>query len=95
MRPDVGAASLTRTAGAPAPRQSGTAPLRNAAGYINVEAVPEGTDAELWAVLTPEERAFFARTASVSAPTYGRGGALPVRSAPATVRRGLHLDLRA
>jgi hypothetical protein len=36
---------------------------------------PPGTDPELWKVLTPEERSFFARARSMGPLTYGPGSA--------------------
>ncbi len=54
---------------------------------------PPGTDQALWSVLTSEERAFFAKTASLGPLTYGRikASAQPVAPAP----RGVRLDVRA
>lgn len=63
-----------------------------AATPVPVEA-PPGTDPALWSVLTSEERAFFARTASMGPLTYGaiKNATLP---APPTIRGG-RLDVRA
>jgi hypothetical protein len=85
------------TAGTPAARaQQGLAPLQRAtaesAAAVPAEA-PQGTDPELWSVLTSEERSHFAKLAAVGPLTYGR----LVQGAPATsvAMRGVRLDVRA
>ncbi len=55
-----------------------------------LESVPEGVDAELWSLLTTEERAHFARFAAMGGVTYG-----PRAEGPSTPpARGHRLDLR-
>ena len=46
-------------------------PLSSATGALPAEA-PQGTDPELWSVLTGEERAFFAKAAQSGPLTYSR-----------------------
>src|SRR5690606_37423100 len=55
---------------------------------------PEGTDPELWQVLSPQERAYFARMTAMGPLTYG---ALSKSSAPGEtpLARGGRLDVRA
>ncbi len=62
---------------------------------------PAGTDPELWSMLTGEERAYFAKAATMGPLTYSRisagvnalqGNPLP---APAGAMRGGRLDVRA
>jgi translation initiation factor IF-2 len=61
---------------------------------------PPGTDPELWSVLTGEERAYFAKAATMGPLTYGRiaagvsalNGGMQ-QAAPAA--RGVRLDVRA
>lgn len=58
---------------------------------------PEGTDPQLWQMLTAEERSHFAKMTSMGPLTYGR----PVTGAPAqsasepAMRRGGRIDVRA
>ncbi len=56
--------------------------------------VPPGTDPELWAVLTTEERAHFTRLRSMGPLTYNTSSNAdaPARS---QARRGVRLDIRA
>lgn len=49
---------------------------------------PPGTDPELWAVLTSEERVYFARMQSLGPLTYGRGERAPA------LPRGGRLDVQ-
>jgi hypothetical protein len=76
------------------PQQPLTAPTN----ALPAEA-PPGTDPELWGVLTSEERAFFAKAASMGPLTYGRaaaginGAAALQQGSPAM--RGGRLDVRA
>ncbi len=56
--------------------------------------VPPGTDPELWAVLTTEERAHFSRLRSMGPLTYGSGPDSGP-AAPTRARRGVRLDVRA
>jgi hypothetical protein len=90
-----------RPAAAPAqpatvkPQQSLTGP----ANALPAEA-PPGTDPELWSVMTGEERAYFAKAATMGPLTYGRiaagmsalNGGMQ-QAAPAA--RGVRLDVRA
>ena len=57
-------------------------------------APPPGTDPELWTVLTPDERAYFARLGAMGPLTYGRvlSGQAP---APTHAPRGVRLDVKA
>jgi hypothetical protein len=78
----------TPAPGAPAPRPAAGA---NAAAPV---AAPPGTDPELWTVLTPDERAYFARLGAMGPLTYGRVlSGQP--SAPAPTPRGVRLDVKA
>jgi hypothetical protein len=52
---------------------------------------PQGTDPELWSVLTGEERTFFAKLGSMGPLTYGRVMQTP--NAPPTIRGG-RLDVK-
>lgn len=54
---------------------------------------PAGTDPELWAVLTPEERSFFSRMSAAGPLTYGRQAAISPTQAP--LARGGRIDVRA
>lgn len=54
---------------------------------------PAGTDPALWSVLTSEERAFFAKSASLGPLTYGRIKDAIMPAPPAA--RGIRLDVRA
>lgn len=83
---------------APAQAARPAQPLSAPANALPAEA-PAGTDPELWGVLTSEERAYFAKAATMGPLTYGRiaagiqalGGGQ--QSAPAV--RGGRLDVRA
>ena len=55
------------------------------------EAVPAGSDPALWAVLTSEERAFFARQAALGPLSYGPRSTAPAADAPL----GQRIDVRA
>jgi hypothetical protein len=54
---------------------------------------PAGTDPALWSVLTSEERAFFAKTATMGPLTYGKIKSATLPAPPAM--RGGRLDVRA
>lgn len=59
---------------------------------------PDGTDPELWQVLTTEERAFFARMNAMGPLTYGRVTPAPAASHNAgegPLPRGGRIDVRA
>lgn len=55
---------------------------------------PQGTDPELWSVLTQDERAYFAKLGAMGPLTYGRvlSGQMPT---PAPMARGGRLDVKA
>ncbi len=71
-------------------RHSEVASPRSAAGPHDI---PPGTDPELWAVLTAEERTHFARLRSMGPLTYSTSPSDGSRSASQT-RRGVRLDVR-
>lgn len=54
---------------------------------------PAGTDPALWSMLTTEERAFFAKSATLGPLTYGRIKDAIMPAPPAA--RGVRLDVRA
>lgn len=59
---------------------------------------PEGTDPELWQVLTAEERSYFARINAMGPLTYGRPSTRPTQggqSPEPSVQRGGRIDVRA
>jgi len=66
-----------------------SSPSSPAAG-VPAEA-PAGTDPALWAVLTGEERAYFARFQSLGPLTYGRQTPAPTQA----IARGGRLDVTA
>lgn len=87
-----------RAAGGAVAAQAAVAPRTAASGLLaprqeglSVEA-PEGTDPELWKVLTSEERSFFARMSAGGPLTYGRWSAASTPQAPLV--RGGRLDIR-
>jgi hypothetical protein len=53
-------------------------------------SAPEGVDAELWSLLTTEERGHFARFAAMGGVTYGPGAGSPSRP----LASGHRLDLK-
>ena len=61
---------------------------RIAGAEIPVEA-PQGTDAQLWSVLTSQERSHFGRADAARSVTYGPGGGSNLAAL-----RGQSLDLR-
>jgi hypothetical protein len=77
----------------PALRQPSGAAAKQAPAAVPAEA-PPGTDPELWAVLSTDERAFFSRVGAMGPLTYGyvmQTGQMPTE-APAS--RGGRLDVR-
>jgi hypothetical protein len=52
---------------------------------------PAGTDPELWSVLSPDERAFFAKVGAMGPLTYGRALA---QQPAAPIARGGRLDVK-
>lgn len=90
-RPDQ-ATTAARTGVARAP-QAAPAPATAPANQVSV-APPPGTDPELWTVLTPDERAYFAKLGAMGPLTYGRvlsGQMQP----PTPAVRGARLDVKA
>lgn len=87
-RPVVGAPTAPA---APAVRTP-AAPAITTPGAV-AAAPPPGTDPELWQVLTPEERSFFARAYASGPLTYGRAALTGQADSPAAFR-GTRLDVR-
>lgn len=67
---------------------------QQAAGALPAEA-PAGIDAELWSVLTPDERGFYAKAGAMGPLTYGRSTATVAQAAAPVALRGGRLDVRA
>jgi hypothetical protein len=88
-RPD--AASRSRAVETPAPARVASK-LAPTEPTLPQEA-PAGTDPALWSVLTSDERAFFAKNASLGPLTYGRIKAELPTAAP--IARGARIDVRA
>lgn len=82
--------SGTRSAHIPDPGATGAG---GAAGIRDIAPAepPQGADPELWSMLTPEERAFFARAWLLGPVTYGPGASTP--SWP-QIHLGGRIDLR-
>lgn len=55
---------------------------------------PQGTDPELWSVLSAEERTFYAKAGAMGPLTYGRVMSAGMQPTPPAVR-GLRLDVKA
>lgn len=98
QRPGTDAARGRAEQGAVQP--AGTPAAAPRAGAVNIAApaqpslpvaAPQGTDPELWSVLTGEERTFFAKLGSMGPLTYGRVMQAP--NAPPTIRGG-RLDVK-
>jgi hypothetical protein len=83
--------TITQTpVAAPTPKSAAAA----APTAVPVQA-PQGTDPELWSVLTQDERTYFAKLGAMGPLTYGRvlsGGSLPTQPPMA---RGGRLDVKA
>ena len=85
-----------------APRSAALAPgasttalaVQRAAAHPLSAQAPDGTDPNLWSVLTSDERAFFARTVTSGPLTYSRIMASNQTPAMPAIRGG-RLDLRA
>lgn len=101
-RPGTGPTQSTTDAGRARTEQAGRAgvaqaPQRPAAGIAAPAqptlqaAAPQGTDPELWSVLTGEERAFFAKVGTLGPLTYGR--VMQAQNAPPSIRGG-RLDIK-
>ena len=92
----AGAAAATKAA--PTTKPAGAALLAPRQEALPAEA-PEGTDPELWQVLTSQERAYFARMTAMGPLTYGRGvqepSTTPNGGGERPVLRGGRLDVRA
>ncbi len=96
QRPVAPSTSQTEAARAkqvarPQPAGAPKAPVSPAA--VSVQP-PAGTDPELWTVLTPDERSYFAKLGAMGPLTYGRvlsGQMQP----PAPSVRGGRLDVKA
>lgn len=96
VRPEqAGTAGGAQRAGVPAPAQApGTArTTAPAAAGVPVQP-PQGTDPELWSVLTQDERTYFAKLGAMGPLTYGRvlSGQLPTTP---PLARGGRLDVKA
>lgn len=95
MRPDqAGTANGAQRANVPVPANGAVrAPAAATSAGVPVQP-PQGTDPELWSVLTQDERAYFAKLGAMGPLTYGRvlSGQLPT-SAP--MARGGRLDVKA
>jgi hypothetical protein len=79
-----------------APRSAPTGPVASPPlpGAAASVTPPPGTDPALWTVLTPDERAYFARLGAMGPLTYGR--VLNAQApAPAPSARGVRLDVKA
>ena len=88
-------AARPATPAAVRPQQS----LATPANALPAEA-PAGTDPELWGVLTSEERAYFAKAATMGPLTYGRVASHlntlnGIQQAAPPAARGGRLDVRA
>jgi len=66
-------------------------PHESGAAAPRVELPPPGVDAELWSVLTSEEREFFSVSAEMGPVTYGREQAARHET---SLPRGRRLDVR-
>lgn len=93
VRPDPRSRPAAPAVIAPQQPLKSQAPIAAATPAVPAEA-PNGTDPELWSVLTTEERTFFAKTASMGPLTYGRIKAVMSNAAPPAAR-GVRLDVRA
>lgn len=85
----------TERPGVPAARPgapAATPSITTAPSTVPAQA-PAGTDPALWSVLTTEERAFFAKSASLGPLTYSRIKDAIMPAPPAA--RGIRLDVRA
>ncbi len=81
-----------RSVGTPAqPTRPGAASIAAPAQPSLAAAAPQGTDPELWSVLTGEERTFFAKVGSLGPLTYGR--VMQAQNAPPSIRGG-RLDIK-
>ena len=100
IRPNEGARTQAERASGQAAAVPQPQPTRVAASgllaprqeVVPTEA-PAGTDPELWAVLTAEERSFFSRMSAAGPLTYGRQAAISPTQAP--LARGGRIDVRA
>jgi len=74
-------------------RREPAAAARPAPAAAPAADVPAGSDPQLWAVLTSEEKAFFLRRAELGPLSYGPGAKPAAGAADAPL--GLRVDLRA
>lgn len=80
-----------------AERPQAAAPSKPTAAPVAASApsdVPAGSDPKLWAVLTSEEKAFFARQSQMGPVTYGPSAQRVQSVAMADAPRGLRLDVK-
>ncbi|HYV99735.1 MAG TPA: hypothetical protein VE967_19905 [Gemmatimonadaceae bacterium] len=75
------------------PAAPARAESRARAGSLPVDA-PAGTDPELWSILTSEERAFFARSATSGPLTYSKVARAQAPSTPVHTARGGRVDIK-
>jgi hypothetical protein len=75
----------------PDPGSQSAQPPRRTADAVPSEP-PAGTDPRLWEVLSPEERAFFARARALGPLTYARGR--PAEGGASVPVRGGRIDLK-
>jgi hypothetical protein len=90
LQPDRAPAAPTGTTAVRQP----AAPVAKQAPTAVPEEAPPGTDPELWAVLSSDERAFFSRVGAMGPLTYGyvmQTGQMPTQPPAA---RGGRLDVR-
>jgi hypothetical protein len=77
---------------APAPAESPPVEVgRLPSAPLAPDSVPAGSDPALWAVLTSDERSFFARQAALGPLRYGPRSTAPAADAPL----GQRIDVRA
>jgi hypothetical protein len=96
IRPDEGARTqpeLGRPGSHPRPARAAASGLLAPRAVPVPGDAPEGTDPELWAVLTSEERSFFSRMHLSGPLTYGRKAVVAHTQAP--LARGGRIDVRA
>jgi hypothetical protein len=74
-------------------RQPAVTEAPNATSNALPASAPPGTDPELWAVLTNDERAYFAKIGAMGPLTYGR--VLQQQPPSAPMARGGRIDVKA
>lgn len=97
QRPDAAGTAATQAQRAPAPVAATPKPAAAAATPAAVTAqAPQGTDPELWSVLTSDERAFFSRVVTSGPLTYSKMAAAAANRPTAMPSiRGGRIDIRA